>query len=693
MPKDSINHAYNPANQTKSQLIDGFVIRQKEFKQISEDILNCSLDESPQHYLIEGQRGTGKTSLLLRTRYAIEDSTNRDDLLVIQFPEEQYNIYALSKLWESITEYLSEEPGFESLEEQLDRFFDDVDYAHISFSIIDKHLEKKNKRLVLLLDNFGDILKRLSERDQQRLRDHLHSSPRIQIIGASSETLEHTYKHDKPFFEFFRKIRLGGLNQQETHTLLKSLAKQQGVEDKIDKIIDQEPQRIEALRRLTGGMPRTLLFLFQIILDDSAEIFSDLEAILDKVTPLYKHRMDDLKPQQQAIVDAIALNWDGITAKEIQNRLRDTEIDSKKISAQLRLLEKNDLVTSKKLDKKNKIYFIAERFFNIWYLMRLGRKRNKTHVLWLVAFLKEWCTPDDLKHKITGHLKMIKQQCLNPKGGYYMAQAIAELSPDYETKKDVLETTAVYLKENEPELSEELEQSKKEHLNKWLYEQKSLAKKNDLDALNNLGEYYVDIDEIQEAKKCFEQATKNGSVYATGFLGLIHHIFLNDIEKAEIYYKRAIDLKSTFPLSALSSLYYENAINKEKSYELSKSAFDLIPNDYFLGNFLLAALWNEHLEESLKLVYQFIEHANISDKGYIINQYIVLLLAKNQLHSALDLFNQFDHLKGELRPIYFALLKLLGNNYEKEYLKMGTELESTVEEVLETVEQFKVKYN
>ena len=65
--------------------------------------------------------------------------------------------------------------------------------------------------------------------------------------------------------------------------------------------------------------------------------FQDLEKILDSVTPLYKHRMDSLSAQQQEIVDFIALKWDAVSVKEIADK---TKLQSKAVSAQLRLLEK-----------------------------------------------------------------------------------------------------------------------------------------------------------------------------------------------------------------------------------------------------------------------------------------------------------------------------------------------------------------
>ena len=68
-------------------------------------------------------------------------------------------------------------------------------------------------------------------------------------------------------------------------------------------MIKYQKGRIETIRRLTGGIPRSIILLYEIILDDSASVFEDLEGILDKMTPLYKHKMDDLPTQQQVIVD------------------------------------------------------------------------------------------------------------------------------------------------------------------------------------------------------------------------------------------------------------------------------------------------------------------------------------------------------------------------------------------------------
>ena len=204
MSRPNLSHVYNPANQSPEELVENFVIRTREFKRINDSIKSTSLKASPQHFLIEGQRGTGKTSLLLRLQYAMSDQNTPGYLLPIQLPEEQYSIFDLCRLWENVAEYLDDIPGFECTSELLDSHREDNDYPSTCYELIDTLLKKNKKRLILLLDNFGEMLKRIGETDQKRLRDILHMSRNIQIIAASAKTLEQTYKYESPFFWIFQ---------------------------------------------------------------------------------------------------------------------------------------------------------------------------------------------------------------------------------------------------------------------------------------------------------------------------------------------------------------------------------------------------------------------------------------------------------------------------------------------------------
>jgi hypothetical protein len=60
-------------------------------------------------------------------------------------------------------------------------------------------------------------------------------------------------------------------------------------------------------------------------------------------------------------------------------------------------------------------------------------------------------------------------------------------------------------------------------------------------------------------------------------------------------------------------------------------------------------------------------------------------MAKKQYHLTYNLFEELPNLKDEFKPIYYTLLKLLNeeypNEYSKEYLKVGEELEETINEI------------
>jgi Bacterial regulatory protein, arsR family len=169
-----------------------------------------------------------------------------------------------------------------------------------------------------------------------------------------------------------------------------------------------------------------VVLLFEIFADDEdGSAFKDLEVILDRTTPLYKHRMDDLSDQQQAIVEAIALNWDALSVKEIAER---TRLESKIISAQLQNLEKNGIVEKISTKTKNHLYIVAERFFNIWYLMRNGRRGDEKRVLWLVQFFEDWCDGDMMKVRAAQHRDALEKGDFNPKAALTYTQAITYLT-------------------------------------------------------------------------------------------------------------------------------------------------------------------------------------------------------------------------------------------------------------------------
>ena len=119
--------------------------------------------------------------------------------------------------------------------------------------------------------------------------------------------------------------------------------------------------RIESLRILTGGVIRTMVLLFEVFTDqEDSSTLTDLDMVLDRVTPLYKSRMDDLNPLQRDAVNTIALGWDAMTLEEIAHKARLRQED---VAVILQELEHLFMIEQTAADASQPFYRLKERFF------------------------------------------------------------------------------------------------------------------------------------------------------------------------------------------------------------------------------------------------------------------------------------------------------------------------------------------
>ena len=410
-PTNAARYKYNPNEMSEVEFLERFVVRQEVFDEIYEALQGTDYSVPNQHHIIVGQRGQGKTTILRKLKIEIQkDKKLSKFLLPVQFTEEQYSMRGLCSLWERVAEHLEDnyEGLFEGALEKVETHEDDDSYEMKCFSYLEKQLKQHDKKLVLLIDNINILLESLKEQEQHHLREILLTSSSFIIVGGSIKMFEQQYEYSKPFYEFFNIIALEGLTFEESVALLRILGDKEQIK-KIENIITNNPARIETLRLVTGGVPRTMVMLFDIFIEDNANTFDDLIKVLDDVTPLYQERMNHIPKVLQNITHAIAINWDGMLTKEIAKK---TKLTSKVVSAQLKQLERYQIVDSVSLGK-NKIYSIKERFFNIWYLMRFGKKKDRNRVECLIQFLMAWYSRDKSKYGDMHTLALIELRVEN----------------------------------------------------------------------------------------------------------------------------------------------------------------------------------------------------------------------------------------------------------------------------------------
>src|SRR5881397_1560961 len=107
------------------------------------------------------------------------------------------------------------------------------------------------------------ILKELNK-PHWSLREVLSHNDRLVFIGAASAPISAAYEYEGAFYDFFQVHELRGLNMEETRAVLLKLAELRRTPH-VAEIVERDPGRIQALRVLTGGSPRVLVVLYQVL--------------------------------------------------------------------------------------------------------------------------------------------------------------------------------------------------------------------------------------------------------------------------------------------------------------------------------------------------------------------------------------------------------------------------------------------
>ena len=675
---------YNTQNIDAQLLKAGFSIRKKEYQRIWKDIQKGSMAKPETHYLIQGVRGAGKTTLLSRLAYEVaEDKKLSKWLIPILLNEEEYGILSLFTFWLRIAEKLAEQDAkrYTELFEQVSKLNES---AEMAWELIQNHLDNNQQKIIVFVDNLGELFKDFDEIEHAQLREVLSLHPQIRLIGGSSQLLEAHFDGEAPFYQFFKLVNLKPINEAEMHELLRSLAQQTNQEaiKTIEEVINKHPERIEAVRRLTDGVPRTVVLLFQIIMEGAKESsYAYLEETIDKTTPLYKHRMDDLSRQQKAIVHTIAMNWDAMSTKEIAEQ---TRLPSKTVSAQLVKLQQQQIVDKIETNTKNHLYIVKERFFNIWYLMRYGNQTDKRRVLWLTRFLESWCDERELSERFVNAAFNIENNQINVSDVYFNA-LLASKKIDSEIKKSIIDSMKFEAKvgiiDYQDSEYKSIELPLREFVNKY---------------------------EIENAYQLLEDNFNKLTI--RDYLFNLHTLFLANPEKfiPEVYGLKLFKKTNFAPLEAsylLSIVFNNNFYEYKKVFYTILS--EVIKNvDIELGriaivhSYSIYALWNNDLE-SFKQFFQILKDSyfiesllNVDDEDIFYKFFeniIIMLLSKGQIELCFNIITESDF-KEELKPFYYATISLLQDQRQQEYLRMGPELQGTVDEILQKVEEYRVKY-
>ena len=381
---------HNPGFLSDSEIVASFCVRNAEFESLLES-LHASDGNANVHSLVIGPRGSGKTHLLLRVAAEVRRDNRLSAFYPIVFAEESYEIATVGEFWLECLNHLAEQASEDERANlrlsynDLSTTGDDRDLAGRCLGAILDYADRHAKRLLLLVENLNMLFADIADPDAGwRLRHTLQTEPRIVLLGSATSRFDEIDHPDHALYDLFRVVTLPALDTDDCDTLWSSLTGQ-----------PKGSQQIRPLQILTGGNPRLISVVAGFEKTYSfKDLISNLLDLVDEHTGYFKSHIEALPPQERRVYLALARLWKPATAKEVASQAR---LNVNKCSAQLKRLVDRGAVSMEDRAKRRRTYHVAERMYNIYYLLR--RHGAESHMVdALVRFMGSYYSPDEMVH-------------------------------------------------------------------------------------------------------------------------------------------------------------------------------------------------------------------------------------------------------------------------------------------------------
>lgn len=283
------------------------VINNDIFTSIFNYLLKEDRDKIAQPNLIIGEKGSGKTSLLKRMYFSIENSAKWLKPIFI----DGKSLFSTDDIWK-----------FHSLQDD-------------------------SCRTVLLIDNVQYYFERTDNTEQYNLRGKLNKAGSPILIATADKVLPAFTRYESAFFEGFKISYIRPLVVTDYSMFV-------GYE--------ADMTRLENLMSYLPKTPRSVQIAAKII-EDSASPEMDIMLLLDYFSFYYQAKYDSYVVQIQRILSAIARPENGVSLQEIRQI---TGQGNGKISPYLKLMADREIIDRISQTQRGGIYTITDPLFKLW---------------------------------------------------------------------------------------------------------------------------------------------------------------------------------------------------------------------------------------------------------------------------------------------------------------------------------------
>lgn len=386
-----VEYKYTPDQMPVEELKRTFAARQGLLDLVLRHLRQQTQAASLSSFLLIGPRGSGKTTLVLMLCECIrEDPALSAAWLPLRFREEQFEVCSLRDLLAAAVRGLADEgtPGADAWSSRVEQATDDEESQSLALAALRDLAKSQGKRLIFFVENLNLLMARaFDDTSQATLRRLLMVDPFLMLIGTAVQTFEEVEGYDKALFNYFHPLHLERLTDEQMCELLTRRAEYDDNAEFIERLGEHRP-KLRALSRVTGGNPRFLLMVYEILsegrLTSAVEV---LRRLVDDLTPLLKHVLEGLPPQQAKILDALMRAGGTATPAGLA---QSTRLKLNVVTAQLRRLKDNRMVEVLGGGKgQTAHYTIPDQLFCTWYQMRY-LQQNRRRIELFVDVIRHW---------------------------------------------------------------------------------------------------------------------------------------------------------------------------------------------------------------------------------------------------------------------------------------------------------------